>query len=403
MQRKVYLLAPISIWILSIITSFIWNVHSVERGNRLAVMSIGRSFFSEIQTTRLWNAMHGGVYVKITEKTQPNEYLDVPHRDIESVNGLKLTMINPAFMTRQIAEIAEKNNDIQYHITSLKPIRPDNKADTWEVEALLSFEEGKNEVFTMNKEETQFRYMAPLFVKQPCLKCHLSQGYEAGDIRGGISVSIPAQQYLENMETTKNNLRIIHVVALFLGLAVFFHIKRSQTRELELQDERNKVLQRQATVDHLTGLYNRQYFNHRLAEEKARSDRYNTTLSMVIFDIDKFKQVNDTYGHLIGDDVLKQISRLVYSNIRPPDTLARWGGEEFALLVPENDLEATMSFAEKLRLLIESHAFPVDWWITCSFGVSEFRKGENAGDFINRSDQALYKAKESGRNRVCTD
>lgn len=152
-----------------------------------------RAFFSQIVLDRAWNASHGGVYVPITEKTRPNPYLRDPNRDLSTDKGLKLTKINPAFMTRQIAEIATEQNGVQFHITSLQPIRPENEATTWEAEWLNAFQQGAIERgrFVRQGRKIQFQYMAPLRVKNSCLSCHAAQGYKEGDIRGGISVTLP--------------------------------------------------------------------------------------------------------------------------------------------------------------------------------------------------------------------
>ncbi len=153
-----------------------------------------RAFFQQIVTTRAWNAMHNGVYVPITKDVRPNPYLDDPLRDLSTDKNIKLTKINPAYMTRQIAEIAKRNKyGVQFHITSLQPINPKNKPYDWEKKWLLAFERGKKEegAFVDNGPTTTFRYMAPLLTTKSCLECHAKQGYTLGDIRGGISVSLP--------------------------------------------------------------------------------------------------------------------------------------------------------------------------------------------------------------------
>ncbi len=152
-----------------------------------------RAFFRQIVLDRSWNAGHSGVYVPVTDIVQPNPYLDVEFRDVTTTDGLKLTMINPALMTRQIAELADKRDGVKVHITSLKPIRPENKAYEWEAAWLKEFEYGATEKYKLLMEPSgsKFRYMAPLYIQQSCLKCHGKQGYNVGDIRGGISVVLP--------------------------------------------------------------------------------------------------------------------------------------------------------------------------------------------------------------------
>jgi len=159
----------------------------------LAVATDGaRNMFRMIVLTRAWNAKHGGVYVPVTPEVQPNDYLDHPRRDLVTRDGLQLTMINPAFMTRLLAEMAYQEGNTIFHITSLNPIRPRNAADDWERQALQRFERGVKEVVEVvsgTDGRSQLRYMAPLLVGKPCMVCHEKQGYKVGDIRGGISIS----------------------------------------------------------------------------------------------------------------------------------------------------------------------------------------------------------------------
>lgn len=153
-------------------------------------------------------------------------------------------------------------------------------------------------------------------------------------------------------------------------------------------------------TDHLTGVFNRKKFVDELRREIERTVRYGQKLSIVMFDIDRFKDVNDNYGHQVGDYVLKEIARVTERNIRKIDIFARYGGEEFIILMPSTDIEGARNLAEKLRMKIEAHKFGHLGRITCSFGVSEYALNEDEENFIRRADVALYAAKNRGRNRV---
>lgn len=150
-----------------------------------------RNMFRMVVLTRSWNSSHGGVYVPVTPQTQPNPYLDVKRRDVTTTDGQALTLVNPAYMTRLIAEMAESDSGAIFRLTSLRPVRPQNAPDDWERAALLSFENGNKETIevTQGPPAEQLRYMAPLQVQQSCMSCHARQGYRVGDVRGGISVS----------------------------------------------------------------------------------------------------------------------------------------------------------------------------------------------------------------------
>jgi diguanylate cyclase (GGDEF)-like protein/PAS domain S-box-containing protein len=160
------------------------------------------------------------------------------------------------------------------------------------------------------------------------------------------------------------------------------------------------LVERQATTDALTGIFNRLKFNELLDIEIRGAMRYRHPLSMIMFDIDHFKSINDTYGHLVGDAVLKEIAGLVAANIRNVDVFARWGGEEFVILSPDSSMKAVSQVAEKLRQLIEVSSFSSPCKVTVSFGLAEFQEDDVASSFLNRADAALYRAKSFGRNRV---
>lgn len=249
MKKLFYESMPVILWSAVIATSLMWNIQTVEQNMVSVVTNMGRAFFEEIQTTRLWNARHGGVYVKITEKTQPNPYLKVPNRDVTTLEGIKLTKINPAFMTRQIAEIAKTESSVQYHITSLKPIRPANKSDPWETRVLTGFESNAfKEFFELIPSMAKYRYMGALHVKKACMKCHEAQGYQVGDVRGGISVTIPAEEYLLAAKESKIRLSIMHLVAFLAGIIVFYLFKRYRDQQMILMDQKNSELKKERDI-----------------------------------------------------------------------------------------------------------------------------------------------------------
>ncbi|MFA6143831.1 MAG: diguanylate cyclase [Sulfurimonas sp.] len=156
----------------------------------------------------------------------------------------------------------------------------------------------------------------------------------------------------------------------------------------------------QSTTDTLTGLANRLHFNLLFEHAINNALRERSPLSLAFFDIDHFKNVNDTYGHLVGDAVLRHIANKVKGSLRKSDALARWGGEEFVILLPNTSLSSAAGITENIREIIENEFFPVAGHITCSFGVTAIHKNENSNSVLGRVDTLLYNAKTSGRNRV---
>jgi diguanylate cyclase (GGDEF)-like protein len=168
-------------------------------------------------------------------------------------------------------------------------------------------------------------------------------------------------------------------------------------RELQLV---NAQLSNLATTDTLTGAWNRRHFEQELQRELIQSQRYGEPLSLLMFDIDHFKAVNDRYGHPVGDAVLVGLTRLVQRNLRAADTLARWGGEEFVIMLPHCSADEAASLAEKLRALLAEQTFESVGQVTASFGVTQCRPDDSPQSWLKRADLALYQAKAEGRNAV---
>lgn len=190
----------------------------------------------------------------------------------------------------------------------------------------------------------------------------------------------------------ENNKVIASVIA-FRNIA---EIREAQDALIKL----NQLLELQASTDSLTGILNRLKFNEMLIKELSRSKRYNIPLSLVMFDIDHFKNINDTFGHHMGDIVLRELTAHISKNIRKHDYFARWGGEEFMILLSHITLEPAAQFAENCRIQTEKMKIGGLEGLTCSFGVTELKVDDDIFSFTKRVDAALYRAKSGGRNRV---
>lgn len=179
-------------------------------------------------------------------------------------------------------------------------------------------------------------------------------------------------------------------------------------REVDPQVERlSKLLeeaQKSSITDPLTGLWNRKQFDEFLRIEIPRAERYGQPICLIVLDIDHFKLVNDEQGHAVGDRVLQQLSHLMSQQVRLVDSLFRWGGEEFAILLPNTAISATRFIAERLRQAVSQFRFDLEGDITVSIGAAELERGETALSWFKRADEAMYAAKYQGRNRVvCAD
>jgi len=210
------------IWTLVHAISLTWSWHEINQNTETFALQEANTRFEDIVVARAWNAQRGGLYGRIDHQSPPNPHLKglVKERDITTPSGVRLTLINPAYMTRQLNELLEKRLGLMAHITSLKPIRPANAADVWETQALESFEHGEteaHEVMLLNDRQ-QMRLMRPLRTEKACLQCHAQQGYKEGDIRGGISVSIPIDKHIAIAYAQKESSGILHGIIWLIGL-----------------------------------------------------------------------------------------------------------------------------------------------------------------------------------------
>jgi len=203
-----------------------------------------RAAYEKDLTYRRWNASHGGVYVPVTDKTRPNPLLHVPDRDISTPSGRKLTLVNPAFMTRQVFEAERSENKGVSRIISRKPLNPSNAPDSWEEKALLAFEAGEKEASDVVHEGGQaiVRLIRPLYVEESCLKCHAAQGYRRGDVRGAISVSVPANALWDSQMEQFRQVSLGYGVLWLAGCFGILVASRSVRRRVAERDRAERVL-----------------------------------------------------------------------------------------------------------------------------------------------------------------
>ncbi|MDP2169530.1 MAG: diguanylate cyclase [Rhodocyclaceae bacterium] len=523
----------------------------------------GRELFVLIELTRDWNANHDGVYVPVTEQVQPNPYLTHPRRDQTTSDGRELTMVNPSYMARQIAELAGKTTGAHFRITSLKPLRPTNMPDPWEAETLQMFSANKTkerigyvgEFSFEGKLLPAYRYMAPLYIKPSCIVCHEKLGYKVGDIRGGISVSMPATDLLAARDRERKGMLLV-VLASFIVTSALLHLmvnrarrhylslqrlaslqegiiaertrelkasnaelqrevteRRQREDELRLADavfesaaeaifvtdadnhivrvnpaftaitgyaasevlgkdpsllksgrhsaeffaemweflrlrghwegeiwnrhkngdirvewlsisrigdeqsagqylaifhdisrrkEAEELLRHRAHHDALTELPNRSLFYDRLQSTFNQAKRYHRIFALLLVDLDRFKEVNDTLGHTAGDELLIEAARRLSSCVRESDTVARLGGDEFAIILSDmaTEDEAEQVARRAVQLLAEPYHLDAGTaGVSGSIGIALYpQHGQDSEQLMRNADSAMYAAKTGGRN-----
>lgn len=355
-------------------------------------LSQARAVFDTVTEFRSWASIHGGVYVPVTDKTRPNPYLPANKRVIQTTDGQRLTLVNPAMMTRQVSDITKQRGGVQIRITSLNPIRPGNSPVGWERNALIAIEGRRTEYARFGSDGT-FHYMAPLITEKACLQCHAVQGYREGDIRGGIGVTTPAEPFITTMHNHQRNAISTLSAVWLLGLGlIVMTIRGFRHRRAELMRAEQRAL-----VDPLTSTNNRRGFIHR-AEQALRSMvRRHEHGVMMFIDVDCLKEINDIFGHDEGDIALKRVGSLLVQTFRDSDIIARLGGDEFAVLML--DVDAGESAAARQRLeeaIAEENAHSgKPYLISLSIGMVSFQPTDptQLDAILGDADHAMYTEK----------
>jgi len=388
------------IWTVILGISLAWNTYLYNKTIEDQARIIARTAFEKDVLYRSWNSGHGGVYVFITPDSQPNPYLkDIQDRDLTTTSGSQLTMINPAYMTRQVFDLQKKEMGVIGHITSLKPIRPANAADEWETKALMAFEEGKKEesVITQDSGQSYLRLMQPLMVEQKCLKCHATQGYTVGQVRGGISETVPLAPLALAGQSALNSLIYAHIGIWLIGILGILWSSQLVRRSLVKQTDAENNLLDMATHDKLTGLFNRAYFHETLQQ---LDDLKTQPISILMADIDLLKQTNDTLGHEAGDELIRRASSVFSECFRANDTVARIGGDEFVVLLPNANEDVARVILNRLRTTLANHNdFYEDDPLEISFGIATSRPDELIADVQKRADERMYEEKKARKAR----
>lgn len=209
---------------------------------------------------------------------------------------------------------------------------------------------------------------------------------------------------VKNMEGWVHTLGLIHstffTIMAWVIATMLFSAHRKHHLAQTLLEEKSALLEQLYVTDRLTGLYNRHMLEDAMEKEVNRVDRYGHALSVVILDVDGFKRVNDEYGHLTGDAVLREISDIMHSFVRKTDVLGRWGGDEFLIICPDSTAEQTRVVAERIRARVSVRTLDNGRRVTLSIGLGSYVRGEGKESFIRRVDNLMYEAKGRGGNQI---
>lgn len=395
-----------------LVITFFYEIASIKEQTRSLAVNTAKAYLATVVDIREWNAGHDGIYV-FADKVEPNPYLKDPLRDLETSEGYLLTKLNPAYMTRLLGEVTLENSGIGFRLTSLWPINPDNAPDDWEKEALEIFEQGEQSEWYeagINSDK-QLRYMEPLYLTEDCLDCHGDQGYEVGQLRGGLVVSLSYEPFLLIQRSQMKSVIIRYAIFAFILLA-----SASVFTGKTLSDERKKrnyavQLEQLSRIDELTGLLNRRALMDELDRSIQSAIDGNSPLSIILFDLDDFKLVNDNYGHLVGDLILKHSAAIVQGNVRGVDSVGRFGGDEIMVVLPGLSGETAEKVKERIKKAMDDTPFNYQdllLYQRLSGGVGTLSAGDKEAldlekirqNLIQTADGELYREKQLRKGKL---
>ncbi len=401
--------ASLLAWSLLLGFSLNWYLESLHRDQIQLATQSARNNWNKDAAFRRWASRHGGLYVKPDLRTPPNPYLaHLPNRDLVTSDGTRLTLMNPAYMMRQMVQEFEEMYGVKGKITGKVLLNPANAPDQWETRVLDRFaEENIDEAVdeTLIEGEPFLRYMRPMYMTEGCVTCHGHLGFHDGDLRGGVSIAIPLKPFLaafaDNARTAWWTHGIIWLIGC-VGMTAFgliMHRRQRERRDLLQQ------LEHGALHDKLTGLPNRALFLERLQQAMQELRQGGGTAFHVGFmDLDRFKNLNDSYGHSVGDRVLRLVAERLRRALRPGDTAARMGGDEFTFLFHgalNNDeaIQIAQRLLDAVRqpLALDDNHLSVDASIGLCAGHPSYRHRE---EIVRDADTAMYRAKATGKGRV---
>jgi diguanylate cyclase (GGDEF)-like protein len=344
------------------------------------------------------------------------DYLTKPINNNLLLNKLKLYV---EIFTKN-NKLKELNNKLTQIIQHEKQLHRENKKQKNLLQTILDTEQ--NLVFITDFKEISFANHA--FLEFFCVKnieefqnrnlCIFNLFLdEANALETKTVRDLPKEEQgealMQIIQTHKDVNRVVYINDCNQKKKSFFiNLSKSEEEKLYLlsltnitkMQENYVNIAKQAFYDGLTGVYNRTKFNEFVLYEIERSTRVKHSFSCILLDIDHFKKVNDTYGHLVGDEILITLVKTMQKYIRTTDKFARWGGEEFVILLVDTSDKEALVIAQKLRKIVEKIQHPIAGNISASFGVTEYREGDGINSLFKRCDDALYRAKEGGRNRV---
>jgi diguanylate cyclase (GGDEF)-like protein len=389
-------------WTLTVVASLSFSAFNQYQQSFETARNVANANFDKDQAFRQWATTHGGVYVPVDKKrTPPSPYLShIPDRDVTTESGKKLTLMNPAYMLRQMMDEYSGLYGAKGHITALEILNPSSAPDAWEEDALKKFrkDESIKEILELTtiKNEEYMRLIRPMEVTPGCLTCH---GHQSSYIKyktaGAVSVTVPMAEIHKLAISSYKKTVVIHIIFWLIGMFLVWFV---YSKEKKAKDELNYF----ANHDSLTGLPNRHAYIDKVTQ-LINSNKNKDNFALVFMDLDNFKTVNDSLGHTVGDRLLQKVAKRLQEEVDGYDMLSRFGGDEFVLLF--SNVQSELTIEKRMRKIHEILKKPFmlntyEVYTTASIGIAVYPDdADDAEMLLRNADIAMYDAKQSGRSK----
>jgi len=398
MDRRFYARLIAVVWTVFLALFFYTDVRSEKKH----VIEIARKqaigVIHKLEEVKVWNTAYDAVYV--VEGNQTPDNLKVNPGAVSTTEGQRLSQIIFPTMWRQLSSINLYINDVETHTSSLKAVNPVNEPDPWETKGLNKLESGAKSYMSFEKTEEGlhvFKYMHPIYIEESCMDCHAVQGYKVGDVRAGITAKIPVDTLLDN--TYEHIWQVGAILALLAALGVGVAViveKRHLSDQVHIQQ-----LNDMAIIDELTGLNNRRGFLTLAQQQLKFSERNEEKATLLFMDLNRFKEINDTYGHKTGDTALVRLAGILTSTFRGSDIVGRFGGDEFVVLAMDTAEGTEEIMIDRLESNIEEEKARSDapYELSLSIGTAVFDPAEPKmlELLILEADEKMYEDKERNK------
>jgi len=408
-SRKKIVLVIILSWTIIIILSLFWSFYLLKDTVKKQAYSQAKAAIQKDLAYRKLVSESGGLYVPLEKGIPQNPYLShIAHRDIKTDEGQQLTLINSSYFVRLVHDIEKEagNETLKSNVSSIHPLRSENLPNSWEKKALKLLEKGAKEVSEICHEPDgdYFIMMKPRYTRTSCFACHTDGFFKLGDVMGGLSVKVP----MFPLEKERNEQMLIytsgHLVIWIAGLLLIYGgnilVKR---KESDLFYTRY--------YDALTGLPNRRYLQEILGGYIAKAQQESQHGALLLFDIDRFKNINDSLGHATGDKLLTSIASNISLETNKGQFIARYGNDEFVIILPDLGLDPDIAFARSHSVAVRiqdniAKTYQIqnnELHITTSIGIAVFpQQGDNCAELLKHADTALHESKSTGCNHIST-